>query len=45
MGVSPGVFLNLRRTHKYRNLHINYYLFIAMQETTKIGGSPSGIIP
>jgi len=35
MGVSPRVFLNLRRTHKYRNLHINYSLFIAMQETTK----------
>jgi hypothetical protein len=44
-GVSPRVFLNLRRTHKYRNLHINHSLVIAMQETTKIGGSPSGINP
>lgn len=44
-GVSPRVFLNLRRTTSTGNLHINHSLFIAMQETTKIGGSPSGITP
>jgi hypothetical protein len=43
--MSPRVFLNLRRTQKYRNLHAQKPLSFKTQEPIKIGGFPRVIEP